>query len=108
MTDFGLGTLGPRMPGAGGRNDRGMRLAQGWPIVGWAALVVVAIVAAILITLGTGEAGLRAAIRATARTSVVLFCVAFSASALRRLWPGTASAWLLANRRQLGVSFAVS
>ncbi len=48
------------------------------------------------------------AIRATARTSVVLFTLAFAASALRRRWPNAATAWLLRNRRQLGVSFAAS
>lgn len=81
---------------------------NGWPIVGWAALVVGAIVAVILTVVGTDEAGLRMGIRATARTSVVLFSLAFAASALRRRWPMPATTWLLRNRRQLGVSFAVS
>jgi DMSO/TMAO reductase YedYZ heme-binding membrane subunit len=80
---------------------------HGWPIVGWATLVVASIVAAILAMDGS-EAGVRMAIRATARTSVVLFAAAFAASALRRLRPSPATRWLLANRRQLGVSFAVS
>jgi methionine sulfoxide reductase heme-binding subunit len=52
--------------------------------------------------------GLRALIRATARSSLALFLPAFSASSLRRLWRGDLSAWLLRNRRQIGVSFAVS
>ena len=81
---------------------------NGWPLVGWATLVVGAIVGAIFTVVGTGEAGLRMAIRATARTSVVLFSLAFAASALRRRWPMPATTWLLRNRRQLGVSFAVS
>ena len=80
---------------------------NGWPIVGWTTLVVAGIVAAILAMDGS-EAGVRMAIRATARTSVMLFALAFTASALRRLWPSDFTAWQLANRRQLGVSFAMS
>jgi len=55
---------------------------------------------------GTGEAGVRMWTRATARASVALFLLAFVARPLRRFWQGSASAWLLANRRYLGVSAA--
>lgn len=81
---------------------------NGWPIVGWATLAVLAIVAAVFAVEGTGLEGLGMAIRATARTSVVFFTLAFAASALRRRWPNAGTAWLLRNRRQLGVSFAAS
>ncbi len=81
---------------------------NGWPIVAWSTLAVTAIVAAILALVGTDEPGLRMAIRATARTSVVFFTLAFAASSLRRRWPNAVTAWLLRNRRQLGVSFASS
>jgi len=57
---------------------------------------------------GTGEEGVRAAVRATARSSVVLFLLVFTASSLRRLRPVPATAWLLRNRRYVGVWFAVS
>jgi sulfoxide reductase heme-binding subunit YedZ len=83
-------------------------MTSGWPIVGWAALGVAAMVAALLASAGAGEEGLRLVIRSTARTSVVLFTLAFTASALRRRWPTPATRWLRANRRYLGVSFAVS
>jgi hypothetical protein len=76
--------------------------------VGWAAIVVVAASAATLGVHGAGEEGIRAVIRLTARTSFVLFNAAFAASALARRWPGRGTRWLLANRRQVGVSFAVS
>jgi multisubunit Na+/H+ antiporter MnhF subunit len=76
--------------------------------VGWAALVVVAASAATLGVHGAGEEGIRAVLRLTARTSFVLFTAAFAASALARRWPGPTTRWLLANRRQIGVSFAVS
>ena len=83
-------------------------MLSGWPIVGWSALAIGAMVAAFLANAGAGEDGLRLVIRATARTSVVLFTLAFVASALRRRWPTPATRWLLANRRYVGVSFAVS
>jgi len=86
-----------------------MRAAvNGWPIVGWASLAIAVMIAACLAAAGTGEDGIRVVIRATARSSVVLFTLAFVASSLRRAWPSATTRWLLANRRQLGVSFAVS
>lgn len=57
---------------------------------------------------GAGSESLRALARATARSSLLLFSAASAASALRRLWPSQATAWLLRNRRYLGVSFAFS
>jgi hypothetical protein len=81
---------------------------SGWAIVGWAAAAVLLMEASILAALGTGEDGLRATIRASARTSAILFSAAFAASSLHALWPSPPTAWLLANRRYLGVSFAFS
>jgi DMSO/TMAO reductase YedYZ heme-binding membrane subunit len=81
---------------------------EGWPLVGWSALALGALCALLLARYGTGEDGLRLLIRVTARTSLALFLPAFAASSLRRLWRSPASAWLLRNRRQVGVSFAVS
>ena len=57
---------------------------------------------------GSGEAGLRMLMRATARTSLALFGAAFAASSLRSLWPTPATGWLLRQRRYLGLSFAFS
>jgi hypothetical protein len=83
-------------------------MPAGWPIVGWVTVALGGMVAAILAVAGADEAGIRMVIRATARTSVVLFSAAFVASALRRAWPSPAGRWMLATRRYLGVSFAVS
>lgn len=83
-------------------------MPRGWPIVGFVAIAIAAMIAAIVAVAGTGDDGIRMVIRATARSSVVLFTAAFVASSLRRAWPGAASRWLLANRRYVGVSFAVS
>jgi DMSO/TMAO reductase YedYZ heme-binding membrane subunit len=52
--------------------------------------------------------GVRMVIRFTARTSLLLFCLAFGAGALARLWPNAWTRWLRRNRRPLGVSFAAS
>jgi hypothetical protein len=70
--------------------------------------VLVAVSAAVLATSGSDAEGLRVWIRATARLSVVLFLLVFVARPLRAVWSATASGWLLANRRYLGVAFAVS
>ena len=52
--------------------------------------------------------GVRMVIRFTARSSLLLFCLAFSAAALARLWPNAWTRWQRRNRRYLGVTFAAS
>src|ERR1700730_18717470 len=52
--------------------------------------------------------GVRMVSRFTARTSLLFFCLAFSAAALARLWPNSWTRWQRRNRRYLGVSFATS
>ena len=51
---------------------------------------------------------MRLAVRFTARASLVLFCLAFGAAALARLWPSAPTRWLRRNRRYLGLGFAGS
>jgi methionine sulfoxide reductase heme-binding subunit len=77
-------------------------------LVGVASAVILALCALTLATTGAGEEGIRSVIRLTARTSIVLFLLAFTASAAFRLWGGRWPRWLLVNRRYLGLSFAVS
>ena len=52
--------------------------------------------------------GVRMVVRFTARSSLLLFCLAFSAAALARLWPNAWTRWQRRNRRYLGLSFAAS
>src|SRR5580704_13547654 len=52
--------------------------------------------------------GVRMVIRFTARTSLLFFCLAFSAAAIAHLWPNAWTRWQRRNRRTLGVSFAAS
>lgn len=72
------------------------------------AVAVAALCGAVLSTPTPGEEELRATIRLTAVTSLACFTAAFTASALARLHPSPSTRWLLANRRYLGLSFAVS
>jgi methionine sulfoxide reductase heme-binding subunit len=85
---------------------------QDW-FEGWRLFALLALT---LMVLSVGIAGLRQfevdgvrmVIRFTARTSLLLFCLAFGAGALARLWPNAWTRWLRRNRRPLGVSFAAS
>jgi hypothetical protein len=90
------------------RTGQASRLPSGWAVVGCSTVGVVALVFAALMPYGLNEEGWRAAIRMTARTSLLLFAPAFAASSLLRLWPAPWSRWLVKNRRHVGVSFAVS
>jgi len=81
---------------------------EGWAVVGWTALVVAILGAAVFAVFGTGSEGWRMQIRTTARVSGALFLAAFLAAPLRRLRPDDVTAWLLRNRRGLGVSVGVA
>jgi methionine sulfoxide reductase heme-binding subunit len=81
---------------------------QRWPIVACSTLLISLAVGAIALTHGLTETGLRIAIRFTARSSCVLFLLAFVGSSLAALWPSTITQWLRANRRYFGLSFAAS
>ncbi|MBN9088615.1 MAG: hypothetical protein J0J01_17060 [Reyranella sp.] len=80
---------------------------NGWRLTGLLSLLLLAM-AAMFLALHPDIEGLRLAIRATARTSLVLFALAFSAGALVQLVASDATRWQRRNRRYLGVSFAVS
>jgi DMSO/TMAO reductase YedYZ heme-binding membrane subunit len=64
--------------------------------------------AATFLVWGGGAEGVRAAIRATARISLLLFLGAFLASSLHALMRRGATQWLCRNRRYLGLGFAWS
>lgn len=81
---------------------------NGWKLVGTLGAAIVVMSLAIAAWHQFDVEGVRAVIRATARTSLLLFSLAFTAAALDRGWPGPATQWLRQNRRYIGVSFAVS
>jgi DMSO/TMAO reductase YedYZ heme-binding membrane subunit len=81
---------------------------KAWRIVGLTALFVGVMVAMIVLFQGMNEQAMRMSIRATGRTSLILFLSAFIASSLFKLWSSPFSSWLNKNRRFLGISMAVS
>ncbi|UKK84052.1 ferric reductase-like transmembrane domain-containing protein [Sphingopyxis sp. BSN-002] len=69
---------------------------------------LLAMSAIIVAVAGTGIDGTRMLIRATARSSLLIFLAAFAASSLARLWPAPTTRWMIRNRRWLGLGFAFS
>lgn len=80
----------------------------GWRLTGLLSLALLAMSAAAFAFQPDRTEAIRLVIRMTARTSLILFLLAFTASALVRFAPSAATRWVRANRRYIGVSFAVS
>lgn len=80
----------------------------GWPIVGYATVLLFLLFSAELGWLGIGEPGIRQVVRTSAQTSLLLFSTAFAASSLYQVHRSSLTRWLLANRRYIGVSFGLS
>ena len=81
---------------------------EGWRLFAVLALALVALSVWIAGMRQFEVDGIRMVIRFTARTSLLLFCLAFGAAALARLWPNAFTRWLRRNRRYVGVTFAAS
>ena len=81
---------------------------DGWRLFALLSLTLLSLSIGIAGIRGFEVDGVRMVIRFTARTSLVLFCLAFAGAALARLWPNASTRWLRRNRRYLGVSFAAS
>src|SRR3954469_6070422 len=81
---------------------------EGWRLFAMLALTLVALSLGIAGMRQFEVDGVRVVIRFTARTSLLFFCLAFSAAALARLWPNAFTRWQRRNRRYLGVTFAAS
>ncbi len=79
----------------------------GWTIVAVSLTIVGACLFVIFWQHGWTDEGLSSAIRVTARSSFVWFIAAFSASPLVAFVPNALTRWQLANRRYLGISFAL-
>ena len=78
-----------------------------WPFWVFAAAILV-ITGLAMATQPAGVPAIRLAIRVTARTSLLLFCTAFAASALAGWWRRPVTRAVLAYRRQIGLGFAFS
>jgi hypothetical protein len=83
-------------------------LPSGWRLTLWATLFTAALCSLVFTFTAGGAEGWSAVIRASAKTSLLFFLTAFVASSLRAIWRTRGTAWLLANRRYIGVSFAAS
>ena len=81
---------------------------RGPRLIAVATILVAAGVFLTLLLIPDPEQAWRSAVRLTARSSAVLFLLAFGASAATTLWPGTFTRWMRGNRRYLGLSFAAS
>ena len=81
---------------------------DGWRLFALLSLTLLALSIWIASMRGFEVDGVRMVIRFTARTSLVLFCLAFAGAALALMWPNAWTRWLRRNRRYLGVSFAAS
>jgi methionine sulfoxide reductase heme-binding subunit len=81
---------------------------EGWRLFALLMLALSALSLGLADISGFGVDGVRMVIRFTAKTSLLFFCLAFSASALWRLWPNGWTHWQRRNRRYLGVTFAGS
>jgi len=82
---------------------------QSW-FEGWRLFATLSLTARPALRLDRLDAAVRGRRRAhgdplTARTSLLFFCLAFSAAALARLWPNAWTRWQRRNRRYLGVTF---
>ena len=82
-------------------------LWQGWRLLALLSAGLL-LMAAVLLVLDPTVDGVRRLIRSTARSSLLLFLLAFTASAAARQIPGAWTRWQLRNRRYLGLGFAVS
>ena len=81
---------------------------EGWRLFTVLTLILIALSVWIASMRQFEVDGVRMVIRFTARSSLLFFCLAFSAAALARLWPNAWTRWQRRNRRALGVTFAAS
>jgi DMSO/TMAO reductase YedYZ heme-binding membrane subunit len=81
---------------------------RGWQLFSLIAVLVTAMSATAIAIQPDLVDGLRSAIRATARSSFVLFLIAFTASAFAVLVPSPLSKALVRERRFIGLAFAFS
>ena len=80
-------------------------VVNGWRLVALTALALLACAALFWLMAPDPVTALRASIRLTARSSLLLFCLAFTASAAGARWPGAFTRWQRHNRRYIGLSF---
>src|SRR5512145_1141463 len=86
----------------GSVSEAGTYRLQGWPIVAFTGAVVLLCSLGAWLIADDPVQQVRGVIRVTARTSVTLFLMAFTAAALWQFWPNAWTRWQRQNRRYLG------
>jgi DMSO/TMAO reductase YedYZ heme-binding membrane subunit len=82
---------------------------NGWPLLSLVAASMTAVVLADTLTVNLGSAGgVSAMIQLSVRLAVPFLYLAFAASALAQLVPGSFGRWLIRNRRMIGLCFAAA
>ncbi|MDX1649382.1 MAG: ferric reductase-like transmembrane domain-containing protein, partial [Myxococcota bacterium] len=81
---------------------------SGWRLTAVLSAALGAMSVGVVAVAGGGEEGVRALLRATARSSALLFVLVYVARPLHQLRPGALSRFALRERRHLGVAVAVS
>jgi methionine sulfoxide reductase heme-binding subunit len=81
---------------------------EGWRLLATLTAILIALCIWIAGMRQFEAEGVRMVIRFTARSSLLLFCLAFSAGSLARLRPNAWTRWQRRNRRYLGLGFAAS
>ncbi len=76
--------------------------------VWWGGALALALMALVCLQALPGVDGMRLLIRATARSSLLFFLLAYTAQAAIVIWPGTWSSWQRRHRRQWGWLFVAS
>lgn len=77
-------------------------------LLGWILSLQTIFYIVLLFVGGYDEEHLRIAVRLTARLAVILFCLAFGASAIHYFFKNSFTYWLRMNRRILGIAFAIT
>jgi len=83
-------------------------LLQRWNLVVLMTVILIGLCVSVIYSNQDLVEGVRAGIRITARSSLIMFCLAFVASALQAVLKNNFTAWLQQQRRFLGLSFGVS
>src|SRR6201987_1146383 len=81
---------------------------EGWRLFAILTLILAALCAGLSGIRDFDVNGVRMVVRFTARTSLLFFCLAFSAAALAQLRPNAWTRWLRRHGRQLSVTFSGS
>jgi DMSO/TMAO reductase YedYZ heme-binding membrane subunit len=81
---------------------------SGWKLFGYVSVTVLIMTVWFVLSDADLVNGLRTSIRATARSSFLLFLLTFVASSLAILIPAPLTSYLIRNRKFLGLSFAFS